>query len=67
MELEINTVTKTLRVLSSVPIEDLMAYVKEHNMEDWSIEPEPTQYVNIPYVKLLDQYSPPYQVTCSTT
>lgn len=67
MKLEINTVTKTLRVLSSVPIEDLMAYVKEHNMEDWSIEPEPVQYTYIPYVQPLDQYLPPYQVTCSTT
>lgn len=72
MKLEINTVTKTLKVLSSVSIEDLMAYIKEHGMEDWTIEsstnPKDTfEWATPSYISKIDPYSPPYQVTCSTT
>lgn len=79
MKLEINTVTKTLKVLSSVSIEDLMAYIKEHGMEDWTIETKDESidlckefYTRGPSyiptdIPKIDPYSPPYIVTCSTT
>lgn len=67
MKLEINTVTKTLRVLERISIEELISYVKEHKMEDWTIESQPIQYTFIPYVQPLDQYSPPYIINCTTT
>ena len=80
MKLEINTVTKTLRVLSSVSIEDLMAYIKEHDMEEWTIETEekpvdlykefytrgPSYLLPDIPMKRYDPYSPPYIITCTT-
>lgn len=66
MKLEINTITKTLRVLERISIEELISYVKEHKMEDWTIESQPIQYTFIPYVQPLDPYTPPFYITRTT-
>lgn len=65
MKLEINTTNKTLRVLDSISIEELISYVKEHKMEDWTIES--TQYSFIPYIQLVEPYTPPYPNIFYTT
>lgn len=73
MNLEINTVTKTIRVLSSTPILEVINFLKDNRWEDWTIEPEtkvewltPISPYN-PYVQQIDPYSPPYTVTYKFT
>lgn len=67
MKLTIDTVNKTIIVLERIKLEDLISYIKEHEMEDWSIEPEDYAHTYIPYVQPVSPYEPPYYVTCTTT
>lgn len=70
MKLQIDTINKTITVLSQTPILEVINFLKENKWEDWSIEPEnkvewkiPVSPV-FPYIQKVDPYCPPFIITC---
>ncbi len=81
MTLKIDTDHKVISIVGKVHIEDLLIYLQNNNMMDWSIESEerihivekqtpsiipPTSNIPFVYIPETDPYRPPYIVTCST-
>lgn len=72
MKLQIDTINKTITVLSQTPILEVINFLKNNKWEDWAIEPETkvewiTPTPHVPYIQRVDPYCPPYEITCSTT